>query len=140
MSPEECKQRVISAWRSFASRDPQRIREAFTEDAEWLAPKENATAIALKYASHMVGREQIVTFIASEFHKLFVHDAAVDFRGIYCEGLTVILEERMRATLVDGRRYGNDYCFFFELNAEGRISRVREYMDTRLGHECIFGA
>ena len=65
-------------------------------------------------------------------------DLSVEFRGIYCDGHTVILEERMQATLANGRRYDNNYCFFFELT-DGRISKVREYMDTQKGRECIFG-
>ena len=32
---------------AFASRDEQRIAAAFSDDAEWLAPKGNATALAL---------------------------------------------------------------------------------------------
>jgi hypothetical protein len=86
----------------------------------------------------MVGREQIVTFLAEEFRKLFVRDVSVDFRSMPCEGHTVILEERMRATLANGRQYENDYCFFFELSDDGLIAKVREYMDTQRGHECIW--
>jgi ketosteroid isomerase-like protein len=139
MSPEQCKRSVVDAWRAFATRDRQRIAAVFTDGAEWIAPKGNATAIALNYSDHMVGREQIVTFLAEEFRKLFVRDVSVDFRSMHCEGHTVILEERMRATLANGRQYENDYCFFFELSDDGLIAKVREYMDTRRGHECIFG-
>lgn len=86
----------------------------------------------------MVGREAIVRFIAEEFPKLFVSDVSVDFKGIYADGDTVIVEERMCATLSNGRRYDNDYCFFFTLSGD-RISFVREYMDTQRGAKCIFG-
>jgi len=41
-------------------------------------------------------------------------------------------------TLAGGKPYDNDYCFVFELR-EGRIARMREYMDTRKGHAAIFG-
>ncbi len=139
MNPRDRKQAVVDAWKTFSSRNVDRIRQVFTEDAEWMAPKGNATAVALAYTDHMVGREQIARFIAEEFHKLFVSDVSVDFRGLYCDGMTVMVEERMTATLANGRHYRNDYCFFFELADDGRIARVREYMDTRLGHECIFG-
>jgi uncharacterized protein len=138
MTPEQSKRAVIDAWKVFGSRDAQRIAAVFTEDAEWLAPKGNATAVALNFTDHMIGRAVIVKFLAEEFHKLFVGDVSVEFRGIYCDGHTVILEERMQATLANGRRYDNNYCFFFELT-DGRISKVREYMDTQKGRECIFG-
>lgn len=139
MAPEHNKQAVIDAWRVFASRDAQRIAAVFTEDAEWRAPPGNATAIALNYPDHMVGRAVIATFLAQEFHKLFVAEVSVEFRSLYCDGRTVILEERMQALLASGRRYDNDYCFFFELAEDGRIAKVREYMDTHKGRECIFG-
>lgn len=138
MNEEHNKQIVINAWKAFASRDPQRIHAVFTEDAEWIAPKGNATAIALNYTDHMIGRDAIVHFIAKEFPKLFAENVSVEFRGIFCEGSTVIVEERMQATLVSGKKYDNNYCFFFEIT-DGRISRVREYMDTQRGKECIFG-
>lgn len=140
MTPENCKQAVVDAWKSFASGNAALIRTKFADDAEWIAPKGNATAVALNYPDHMVGAEQIASFLVEEFPKLFVSNVAVDIKGLYCEGSTVILEERMTATLANGRRYQNDYCFFFELAGDGRIARVREYMDTRLGHECVFGA
>lgn len=138
MSPLTPKQVVIEAWKAFSSREPARITEFFTADAEWLAPAGNATAMALNVASHMVGRDAIVQFIVEEFPKLFVSDVTVDIRGVFAEGQTVFLEERMTATLSNGQRYENDYCFAFVVSGE-RISRVREYMDTQRGARCVFG-
>jgi uncharacterized protein len=65
---------------------------------------------------------------------VFVSDVSIDLRGVYADGDTVIVEERMRATLADGGHYDNDYCFVFEMD-DGRIRRVREYMDTKRGAE-----
>lgn len=138
MTPEQNKRAVTEAWKAFASRDPQRIQAVFTEDAEWLAPKGNATAVALDVPDHMIGPAAIAHFLVEAFPKLFVADVAVSFSHLYCDGNTVILEERMQATLASGRHYDNDYCFVFELR-EGRIARVREYMDTQKGRAAIFG-
>ena len=138
MSDRSSIQVIQDAWRAFASRDPLRIAAAFTEHAEWLAPEGNATAIALNYTNHMVGRDSIVRFLTQEFPKLFVSDVSVEFKGMYADGNTVIVEERMRATLSNGGSYDNDYCFFFALSGD-RISFVREYMDTQRGAKCIFG-
>jgi len=52
-------------------------------------------------------------------------------------GDSVIVEERMQATLPGGKPYENDYCFVFVLSAD-RIKLVREYMDTRKGWQMIF--
>lgn len=123
---------VMEAWRAFASRDPERVGSVLTPDAEWLAPPGNATALALDGVSHLVGRDRIVRFLTAEFGTVFVDDVSVEFRGVHAAGDIVVVEERMQATLANGGRYDNDYCFVFEL-VGGRIHRVREYMDTRRG-------
>jgi len=129
---------VMDAWRAFASRDAVRIADCFTADAQWLAPEGNATAIALDCTHHMIGRDAIVHFLTVAFPKLFVADVLVELSGLHADGETVIVEEHMQATLANGRRYDNAYCFVFMLEGE-RIARVREYMDTRRGWTCIFG-
>lgn len=140
LSPEDCKNAMMAAWRAFASRDPVRIAGCLAPDAEWLAPPGNATAVALRYTHHMVGRDSIVQFIVQEFPRLFVRNIRIDFGDILCEGTRVVVQERMQAELSNGRQYVNDYCFIFELDASYKIRRVREYMDTRAGHEMIFGS
>jgi ketosteroid isomerase-like protein len=128
---------VLNAWKTFASRDAERIAALFTEDAEWIAPKGNATAIALDHTDHMVGARQIARFIAQEMHRMF-SEVEIAFRGIHADGDIVIVEERMRATLPGGKPYENDYCFVFTV-AGDRIREVREYMDTRKGWRMVFG-
>jgi ketosteroid isomerase-like protein len=135
---EDSKRAVIAARDAFASRDPQRISAVFAEDAEWIAPMRNATALATGFTDHMVGPSQIARFIAFEFGTLFSSDVKVEFRGVYAEDDIVIVEERMQARLSNGNHYDNDYCFVFEVE-DGLIKRVREYMDTAKGHRMIFG-
>jgi|KBSMisStaDraftv2_1062788.scaffolds.fasta_scaffold264525_2 ketosteroid isomerase-like protein len=139
MNPQDSKHLVIAAWQAFASRDKERIAALFSDDAEWLAPAGNATALAMPYTHHMKGREQIAHFIAVEFGRLFHADVTLDFRGFYGEGDVVIVEERMQATLSNGNYYDVDYCFVFELK-DGLIARVREYMDTLKGARMVFGS
>lgn len=138
MNSQENKDIVIAAWQAFASRDKQRIAAVFTDDAEWLAPKGNSTALALPYTNHMIGREQIAHFIAVEFGKLFT-DVKVDFRAFHAENDAVIVEERMQATLSNGQPYDVEYCFVFKLR-NGLIERVREYMDTLKAARMVFGS
>ena len=78
------------------------------------------------------GRDRIVHFLSREFGTVFVADVSIDFRGLHADGDTVVVEERMQATLAHGGHYDNDYCFIFELE-NGLIKRVREYMDTQRG-------
>ena len=130
------KEVVINAWKTFKTRDARLIAELFTPDAEWIAPAGNATAVALKHTDHMIGPDQIAHFIASEMHHLF-SNVEISFLGLHADGDTVVVEERMRATLPGGKPYENDYCFVFVLSG-GRIKLVREYMDTRKGWQMIF--
>lgn len=138
MTTRTSKDIIADAWRAFASRDPARIAACFAPDAQWLAPEGNATAVALDYTHHMIGRDAIIHFLTVEFPKLFTAVGSVEFLGIHADGQTVIVEERMQATLANGRHYDNAYCFVFVLEGE-RIALVREYMDTTRGWACIFG-
>jgi len=137
MTNLSARETVLNAWKTFSSRDQDRIAGVFTEHAEWIAPKGNATAVALDHTDHMIGPRQIARFIAGDMHRLFT---AIDiaFRGVYADGETVVVEERMRAMLPGGKPYENDYCFVFTVSG-GRISQVREYMDTRKGWGMVFG-
>jgi ketosteroid isomerase-like protein len=129
---------VLDAWKAFAGHEAREIAKVFTEDAEWLAPPGNATAVALEGSSHLVGREAIVRFLAEDFPRFFVRDVSVTFHGVHADGERVIVEETMTATLANGNHYANDYCFVFELR-DGLIHRVREYMDTARAHRMVFG-
>jgi ketosteroid isomerase-like protein len=129
---------VQNAWKAFASHDADQISAVFTDDAEWLAPAGNATAIALDGPSHLVGKEAIVRFLADDFSRLFARDVTVKFHGFLTDGERVVVEETMTATLANGNHYANDYCFVFELQ-DGLIHRVREYMDTARAHRMVFG-
>ncbi|MET9486853.1 nuclear transport factor 2 family protein [Nocardia sp. NPDC006630] len=138
MNAQTSKEFVQHAWQEFASGDPDRIAAVFTPDAEWLAPPQNATARALDGSHHLLGRDRIVHFLTAEFPTVFVADRKIDFTAFTAEGSTVVVEERMRATLMNGNHYDNDYCFIFELHG-GLIHRVREYMDTRRAEELFAG-
>jgi ketosteroid isomerase-like protein len=135
----ETKDIVKNAWMAFGSRDPARIEAAFTPDAIWYAPRGNATAVAIGHPdAHELDRAFIVNFMSREFATLFVADVQSTPRGLVAEGNTAVLETTFTAQLANGRRYENDYCFVIETK-DGRIHRMREYMDTLRGHRQIFG-
>jgi uncharacterized protein len=139
MNAEDNKRAAMATWKAFASRNPVEIAAMFTDDAEWFAPPGNATAMALNATKHVMGKADIVQFIAFEFGKLFARDVKLDFKGLYGDGDIVVVEHRLRATLANGAPYDNDYCFVLEME-NGRIRRMREYMDTAKGHRMIFAA
>lgn len=130
---------IQNAFQALASYDPDRISAVFTEDAEWLSPPANATAVALEATHHMVGRKAIAHFFAEDLPRLFARDVAVTFHGLHTDGERVTVEATTTATLANGKPYSNDYCFVFELR-DGLIHRVREYVDTARADRMIFGA
>ncbi len=138
MTIDENKCLITELWQAFATRDAAEILKRFKEDAVWIAPKDNATALALGAPAGFVGAGNIANFIAHDFGRLFVNDVKIDFKGVYADGDVVVVEERMRATLASGRPYDNDYCFVFELE-DGLVKTMREYMDTAKSHRMIFG-
>ena len=138
MDCEVTKDIVKNAWKAFATRDPAQIEAVFTPDAIWHAPPGNATGVALGYTQFDLTREVIVRFLAQELGTLFVADVQSMPRSLTAEGARAILETTFRARLSNGRHYENDYCFVIDVK-DGRIHRMREYMDTQRGFRCIFG-
>ncbi len=136
MNTEESRALVKEAWKRFAERDVERIAELFHEDAEWKAPPANATALALNMTDHLRGSAEIAEFLAHGFRRLF-QASQVRFTGLHADGAFVIVQEEMSATLPNGAPYRLAYCFVFECR-EGRIARVREYMDTQSGFLQVF--
>jgi ketosteroid isomerase-like protein len=136
MNTEESRALVKEAWKRFAERDVKRIADLFHEDAEWKAPPANATALALNMTDHMRGSAEIADFLAHGFRRLFT-ESQVRFTGLHADGSFVIVEEEMSATLPNGVPYQLSYCFVFECR-DGRIARVREYMDTQSGFRQVF--
>jgi len=130
---------VNAYWAALFSRNPEKIRAAVTPDVEWLAPPANATATALGVTHHMVGPDAIIKFILEDFRRLFSNGMEINVVSSTSEGNRVVIEQRQRATLAGGQEFDLVYVFIFE-TAEGRVSRIREYMDTFGGHAMVFGA
>ncbi|MFH9426244.1 nuclear transport factor 2 family protein [Streptomyces sp. NPDC017529] len=93
---------IQNGFQAIASGDPDRIATVLTEDAEWLPPPDNATAVALKTPHHRVGRKAIVRFFADALPRLFARDVTVTFHRFHAAGERVVVEATMTATLANG--------------------------------------
>ncbi|MGD9661092.1 MAG: nuclear transport factor 2 family protein [Porticoccaceae bacterium] len=141
------KETVLNLYRAYASGDPGNISELLHPDVLWIAPPGNATQVALGLGrpddagepngSNNLNHDKIVNFMAYNFRRLFI-DAKNEFTSIVSEENKVIVEHRLSALLPTGKRYVNDYCFYYEV-LDGRIIKIREYMDTRGGWAQVFG-
>jgi uncharacterized protein len=143
----DSKQTVMALYGAYASADAEGIDGLLHDEVVWIAPAGNATQVALGLGrpedagpprgANDLDRDAIVTFMAYNFARFF-GDVENDFRAVVAEGDMVVVEHRLSATLPNGRSYVNDYCFVFEVR-DGRVWRIREYMDTRGGWEQVFG-
>jgi uncharacterized protein len=133
------KEAALNVWKAFASRDPEKIRAAFTPDARWVAPPGNATAIASGGdAESLLTVDGIIAFITGVYNRLFPEGAAIEFLTVIGEGNVAVIEQTYRARVANGRMYENRYCWVF-LARDGKICEMREYMDTHGGFAGIFG-
>ena len=141
------KETVHALYAAYATRDPARIAALLHPDVVWVAPAGNATQVALGLGSadeagpprglNDLGRDAIVAFMANDYPRFFAN-VAFELRSMISEGDLVLTEHRLSATLPNGRPYVNDYCFAYEVD-DGRVTAIREYMDTRGGWLQVFG-
>jgi uncharacterized protein len=143
----DSKQTVMALYGAYATGDADQIAGLLHDDAVWTAPAGNATQVALGLGrpedagpprgANDLDREAIVAFMAYNFPRFF-RNAGNEFRTVAAEGNVVVVEHRLSATLPNGKSYLNDYCFVYEVH-DGKVWRIREYMDTRGGWAQVFG-
>jgi ketosteroid isomerase-like protein len=126
-------------WAALFSRNPDQIRRSVTPDVEWKAPPGNATAVALGVTHHMVGPDAIIKFVLEDFRRLFSNGMEIERISLTAEQNRVVFEQKQTAILVDGQKFDLDYVFIIE-TLNGKVARIREYMDTRSGHIMVFGS
>lgn len=68
---------------------------------------------------------------------IFSAPLAVNIVRMVCEGDTVVAEAEIRSKNKDGNEYVNQYSFWFDIR-EGKIARVREYLDTLYAQQVLF--
>ena len=115
--------------------DREGLLEIFCPDLRWVVPR---GAVA-PFAGVHEGAEKIVDLMLGAVGDAFEAGSQKSelVRFVHGEDV-VVVEARMTARARDGRRYENDYAFFFELRG-GRIAEIREYVDTRTA-AAFFGA
>jgi uncharacterized protein len=143
----DSKETVMALYGAYATGDAEQIADLLHDEVVWTAPAGNATQVALGLGrpedagpprgANDLDREAIVAFMAYNFARFF-KGVGNEFRTVVADGDVVVVEHRLSAALPDGRPYVNDYCFVYEVR-DGRVWRIREYMDTRGGWAQVFG-
>lgn len=128
MDREEHKQIAMAFLRASAAHDAERFAELLCDDATyWTCGKPHLFA----YAGER-GKSEICRYMATP--SIFVGGASVSFGAITAEDDRVAVEAETRGVTPDGRVYTNAYHYLFTFR-DGRILRVKEYVDTQAAAE-----
>jgi uncharacterized protein len=132
ITPKQVVQRYLDA---LLDGDIDTIRDSFAEDATWTIYGD------LPIAGPWEGRDRIVDdFLSTVGGTLFeAGTQSFEFPTLIAEGNTVALEWRVRARTARGAEYDNAYCGIFTVGG-GRISAVREYLDSGYAARTLFAA
>ena len=125
---ERNKETAKAFLRASAVHDAKTFADLMCDDATyWTVGKPHLFA----YAGERP-KPDIVAYM--ETPSIFVGGVEVSFGAATAEGDRVALEAETRGTTPDGRVYTNVYHYLFTFR-DGKIVRVKEYMDTQAAAE-----
>ena len=125
MSVEENKRVATELFARFNANDLAGALDLLSEDATWWIAGEPARQPAAGEHS----KEQI-TRLLSDMGRRLKDGLRMTVRGVIAEGDRVAVEVESHGELRDGKVYNNHYHFALTLR-DGKLSEVREYLDTQ---------
>ena len=131
MTSEQNKALVTKTWNAMLSGDMANAMSNLSDEVSWLLP-----ASLPGITSPLRGKQAIQQFLSGTA-AAFPEGLKAEFRKVHCDGDTVIVELTHRGKTSRGRQYENEYCFVFELE-QGKIRRIREYVDTLKAKQILF--
>ncbi len=132
MSAEQNKEMVKAAWIAFGKGDLPTAFNHMADNVSWLIPGNIPGVSGVKR-----GKDEIMKF-AGGVGALFPEGLQTEITRAHATDDAVILELTNRGKVSNGKSYENEYCFVFELE-NGKIRRIREYVDTLKAKETLFG-
>jgi len=116
---------VLSFFKALGSSDA--LNAIFASDASWTLWGDSS------FAGTYSGRQAVVEGFHAKAAALFDPDFSGVFEivGLIGTGSTVAAEFTYQTRSAIGRPYHNHYVEVFEVNEDGLIQNVREYMDTQ---------
>jgi uncharacterized protein len=122
---EQNKHIAQEFYRRFDVNDIEGVLQTLADDATfWIAGKPGAAPIAGPHSKAQ---------IAQVFMRMLArmpNGLRMEVKSTIAEGADVALEVRSHGELDNGRVYENDYHTLMTIH-DGKIARVREYMDTQ---------
>lgn len=90
-----------------------------------------------RLARTFLGKEDIIKNFVPVLRERLEGSIKLHVKNVIAEGDQVVVEMQGEARTKDGRDYNNLYCIVLKLQ-DGKITHIREYMDTELSKN-IFG-
>lgn len=131
MTGEEMDRLAEAYFARVCAADAAGLRALLCDDVRWRVPK----GAIPPYGGEHVGADRIVEMMLGAVGGSFESGSQRFLVKTTLIGDDVVCKEtEMSAVAPDGRRYRNDYTFFFAFR-EGRICEIREHVDTRYAAE-----
>jgi ketosteroid isomerase-like protein len=125
VDPNDKRELIRSTWQLLlVENDLEGALRNFTEEVEWWVCGSLPGIAGVKK-----GKQGIRDWFAGGSSNIFPKGLNTEVRYSHVDGDTVIAEMHNYGEVANGRIYDNYYCFVFELR-DGRIDRVREYVDS----------
>jgi ketosteroid isomerase-like protein len=134
MSTEDNKRLVLEFLGHYSAARYDAALDLLAEDCTWWLPGHPEEFPA----AGSVDKATVQRRLAGNL-KLLPHGLEITTGAITAEQDRVALEAESRGTLVNGREYHNSYHFLFVI-ADGKIRRVKEYLDTLHAREALGAA
>ena len=131
MGTDQNKAVVADVLKALETGDAETVLAHLAEGATWWV----AGDMPISGTRDRDGIEKMISGIAA------ATDGPIVFRatGFVAEGDRVAVEAESELTLKNRKVYRNEYSLVFEFVADGRISRIREYTDTKKAQDLLFG-
>ena len=127
----ENKRFVEEYFRKVSKGDPS-VTEDFADDVTWWVPPSSPLSGTYR------GKPAVLSLFARGTKLYSPTDPfSVEVQGLVAEGSYVAAQVVIRAITAKGRSYENHYHFLFEI-VDGKIKRVKEYVDTLYAQRVLF--
>lgn len=131
MPTETNRQLVRTAFEAMGRSDIRPLTELMTDDFAWIIEGQT------RFSRRFEGKEPVKRDLLAPLFEAFATPYRFTIDEIIAEGDRVVVLGRGEVKTKAGKDYNNSSCFVLRM-ADGRLTELREYLDTALV-ESVFG-